>query len=320
MTTESADLAVTPRHPIAVVAERTGLSHDILRVWERRYRAVTPVRTGGGERLYSDADIQRLQLLDAAVSGGRRIGRVAEPSTADLAQLVEEDRTAGAARAFPVAAPLPDHDAAAVAAALERVRALDARGLDELLRRNAALVGVPAFLERAVAPLLRQIGEEWHAGRLSIAEEHMASAVIEAFVVSAVRAMAVPASAPRLLVATPPGSRHVIAAALVAAAAAADGWRVLFLGGDLPAAEISRAVAATGAHAVALSVVYMDDAGALLTELRRLRDELPAEVALVVGGRAVIPHERALARHGIEVGATADALRAVLRRFPTASR
>ena len=53
----------TPRHPIAVVTERTGLSQDLLRVWERRYRAVSPTRGPGGQRLYSDADIERLQLI-----------------------------------------------------------------------------------------------------------------------------------------------------------------------------------------------------------------------------------------------------------------
>jgi DNA-binding transcriptional MerR regulator/methylmalonyl-CoA mutase cobalamin-binding subunit len=320
MTHEAVEAVPSPRHPIAVVAERTGLSQDILRVWERRYRAVSPTRTTGGERLYSDADIERLRLLDAAVSAGRRIGRVAGLSTNDLAQLVDEDRAADARRVSPRAAPAADSDATLVSAALERVRDLDAGGLDALLRRGAAVVGAPAVLEHTVVPLLRRIGDWWHDGRLSIAQEHMASAVIEGFVLDATRSMAVSAGAPSLLVATPAGSRHVIAAALVAAAAAADGWRVLFLGGDLPAAEIARAAVAAGASAVALSVMYADRADDMLAELRRLRDQLPAEMVLVVGGRAVLPHTRALARHGIEVGATVDTLRAVRRRVATTDR
>ena len=52
-----------PLHPISVVAERTGLSPDLLRVWERRYGVVDPARDEGGRRLYSDSDIQRLRLL-----------------------------------------------------------------------------------------------------------------------------------------------------------------------------------------------------------------------------------------------------------------
>jgi DNA-binding transcriptional MerR regulator len=62
------------RHPIQVVARRTGLSPDVLRVWEKRYQAVEPGRTKTGRRLYSDDDIERLRLLREATSRGRRIG------------------------------------------------------------------------------------------------------------------------------------------------------------------------------------------------------------------------------------------------------
>ena len=316
MSTEPSGSTDLDRHPIAVVSERTGLSQDVLRMWERRYQVVSPTRTPGGERLYSEADVERLRLLDAAVAAGRRIGGVARLSTSELARLVDDDRAAAARRVPAQAAARSDAGSSLIEdAALDHVRALDARGLDDLLRRGAAVLGVPSFLEQTVAPLLRQIGEHWHAGRLSIAEEHMASAVIEAFVVDAMRAMAVPDQAPSVVVATPAGSRHVIAASLAAAAAAAEGWRVLFLGGDLPVSEITRAATAANARAVALSVVYSDDATGLLGDLRQLRQDLPADVVLIVGGPALLRHARALARSGIEVGETLDALRAALRRL-----
>ena len=321
MSSEPSGSAALDRHPIAVVAERTGLSQDVLRMWERRYQAVAPTRTPGGERLYSNADVERLRLLDAAVTAGRRIGGVARLSTSELARLVDDDRAAHARRAPAQAAARSEAGSPLIEeAALDRIRALDARGLDELLRRSAAVVGAPSFLEQTVAPLLRQIGEQWHAGRLSIANEHMASAVIEAFVVDAMRAMAVPDRAPSVVVAAPAGSRHVIAASLAAAAAAAERWRVLFLGGDLPVSEIARAATAADARAVALSVVYTDDATGVLGDLRQLREDLPADVVLIVGGRALRPHARALARSGIEVGETLDALRAALRRLSDGRR
>ena len=67
------------RHPIQVVARRTGLTPDVLRVWEKRYEVVQPGRSGGGHRLYSDRDVERLGLLHRATSAGRRIS--VEPST-----------------------------------------------------------------------------------------------------------------------------------------------------------------------------------------------------------------------------------------------
>ena len=313
MSFESAQPTSDRGHPIAVVAERTGLSPDVLRIWERRYQAVAPTRTAGGERLYTDADVERLRLLDAAVAAGRRIGRVAGLSTAELARLVDEDRASEATRANAQAYVRSEGDRTVIDAALARIRALDARGLDELLRRRAAVVGAPALIEKAIVPLLRQIGDDWHAGRLSIAQEHVASAVIEAFVMATTRAMAVSDDAPSLVVGTLAGSRHVIAAALVGAAAAAEGWKVLFLGGDLPANEMARAAIAANARAVAVSVVYSATPADMLGELRRLREQLPAEVVLLAGGRAVLADARAVRRSGIEVGETIDAVRTVLR-------
>ena len=95
----------TPRHPIALVTERTGLSQDLLRVWERRYRAVVPTRGPGGQRLYSDADIERLSLLHAATRAGRSISRVASLADEALAELVEEDLAARERRARSRTAP-----------------------------------------------------------------------------------------------------------------------------------------------------------------------------------------------------------------------
>src|SRR5512141_1849871 len=98
-----------PGHPIAVVAERTGLSQDVLRVWERRYDAVQPVRSPGGQRHYSDADIERLSLLRAATGAGRSIGQVARLPTEAIAALVADDAAARSRRA---SAPSGTPDAA----------------------------------------------------------------------------------------------------------------------------------------------------------------------------------------------------------------
>src|SRR5918997_5004894 len=82
------------RHPIGVVAERTGLSPDLLRVWERRYQAVEPSRSLDGQRVYSDADVERLRLLRLATTAGRSIRQVAGLATAELERLVGEDEAA----------------------------------------------------------------------------------------------------------------------------------------------------------------------------------------------------------------------------------
>ena len=57
---------------------------ELSTAWEKRYAVVTPVRTAVGRRLYSDADVERLQLLARATLTGRTIGQVAAQSVAVL--------------------------------------------------------------------------------------------------------------------------------------------------------------------------------------------------------------------------------------------
>ncbi|HEX2716792.1 MAG TPA: cobalamin-dependent protein [Gemmatimonadaceae bacterium] len=303
--------AQRPRHPIAVVAERTGLSPDVLRVWERRYGAVHPTRTAGGERLYSDADIHRLRLLHSATSGRRRIATVAALTDAELAKLVAADTVEVAARPARRDDEPSEAAKAAVDAAMGHVRDLDAAGLDAVLRQAALRVGIFPFLETVAAPLLARIGDEWHSGTLSVAEEHLASAVVEHLALEMTRAGA-HGDGPRLLIATPAGARHVVGAALVGAAAAAEGWDVVFLGGDVPAADIGLAAESSRADAVALSVVYAERLPDLVAELRTVRARVPRHIPLLVGGRAVNEVAAELEAEGISVGSTFADLRDLL--------
>src|SRR6476620_4370976 len=77
----------SPGYPVRLVAVRTGLSPHVLRAWERRYSAVTPTRTEGGQRLYSDLDVQRLLHLQRLTDRGHAIGRIAALPLDELARL-----------------------------------------------------------------------------------------------------------------------------------------------------------------------------------------------------------------------------------------
>src|SRR3954454_5378529 len=94
-----------PRHPIGVVARRTGLKPDLIRAWERRYGAVAPGRTETRRRFYSDEDVGRLLLLRRAVSSGRGISQVAGLSNPELEALIEAEPAPAGYAPPPPAAP-----------------------------------------------------------------------------------------------------------------------------------------------------------------------------------------------------------------------
>jgi DNA-binding transcriptional MerR regulator len=79
---------------IGKVSKLTGISPDTLRIWERRYQAVTPGRTPNGGRIYSTEDIARLTLMKKLVDAGDSIGTVAGLSREELeSRLLESSQT-----------------------------------------------------------------------------------------------------------------------------------------------------------------------------------------------------------------------------------
>lgn len=279
---ESAD------HLIHIAAERSGLSVHVIRIWEKRYGAVRPKRTGTNRRLYSESDIERLTLLRRSTDAGHNIGNVATLSTDQLRSLVgvaalnRNQADAGS--------PAQDlHDDC-----LNAVKAFDGRELDEQLRRALISLGHQGLLRQVAAPLAQTIGELWRFGAITAAHEHFLTAGLKVFLGNLAGQFAVSPVSPSIVIATPAGQLHELGAVMINAAAAQAGWRTTYLGASLPAAEIAGAVIKSNALAVAISLVYPEDDPHLPQELRDLRRFLPANVTLFSGGRAASAYMKSL--------------------------
>ena len=274
------------RHPIEVASRRSGVTKDLLRAWERRYSAISPARTETGRRLYSDEDIERLRSLRMVTSAGRAIGQVAGLPLDELNAMALEDADQ---RPEPRTAQLGDSLSGTehLELAREAVLALNSARLRRILRRAMMLLSPSEVIEGVIFPLVKEAGEMWADGHLSIAHEHAATSVLRVTIAEAVETMEnEKAGSPHVLVATPAGQRHDLGALLVAATASSSGCHVTFLGADLPAEDIAIAARAGSVDLVALSIVHPADDPALPAELESLRRELPANLPIIVGGRA----------------------------------
>jgi DNA-binding transcriptional MerR regulator len=276
--------------PIRAVSRLTGIAIDTLRAWERRHAAVTPTRDDRG-RMYTDADVARLRLLKSALERGHSIGRLAALSDEELRTIAD---TTGA----PAAAPLRQGsvDTAALIAALQRY---DAAGIDLEIARLAAVLRPLELLRDVLMPVLVEVGDAWHRGRTSVAQEHLMSSAIRHILGSFLRLHArrdVPA---RLLFATPSGDRHEIGTLGAAMLAASSGLGVAYLGPDLPARDIVDSVTPAGAQVLVIGVTTTTAPKTTERELRTIVQELPREVELWVGGRAAGRHATALGPRGL---------------------
>lgn len=282
------------RHPIQVVSRRTGLSSDVLRVWEKRYDVVSPGRSGGGHRLYSDEDVELLSLLNRAVSAGRRIGRVADLPLGELKDLVREDEEAAVQRHREIEQVLSSAPEVHLSACLDAVEKSDAPRLERALMRAAVALSAPMLIEEVLGPLLAGIGERWQHGNMSPGQEHLATAVIRRVLESLTSSAMPGADAPGIVIATPSGQVHEFGALFVAAAAATQGWRVTYLGTNLPAADIAELARNTSASAIAVSLVYPQDDPEMESELERLREAAGPTFPILVGGRATSSYREAV--------------------------
>lgn len=298
-----------PRHPIRVVAQRTGLSAPVLRAWERRYGAVEPSRSDGGQRLYSDADVRRLQLLATAVDGGRTIGLIAELDEEELQQLIDEDRETPVEPRGDAVAP----DVERVGHALHLIEEMRTEELEQYLMRSAVELRPHELVEGLVVPLLQEVGRAWQSGQMRPSTEHIASVAIRRFLEWVSTTNQPDPDAPLAVTGTPAAQRHEFGALLAGVIAAYQGWRVRFLGPDLPAEDIAGAAEKMGASMVALSAVHprLDQRG--IQEVKKVRALLPDSVDVVVGGAGAVPYPDEWEEAGILHPATLTEFRDLLR-------
>jgi DNA-binding transcriptional MerR regulator len=266
-------VSVTPKYLIGRVTKLTGLSVDVVRVWERRYGAVRPARSDGGTRLYSDADIRRLRRLRQAVDGGHSISQAAKLSERELDELI-----AAAQRSIDSADPYR----AVRERFIEAVGTMDVVAADQELARAATLFPARDLVINIVAPILDEVGERWAHREFGVAHEHVASGLLRNMLGSLFRLYPPSVDARTIVLAAPAGERHEFGLLLAALLASAHGWRVVFLGADVPAAEIALAVKSTNARVLALSLAAGHiDTNEELAELSRL---VPVSTRVWIGG------------------------------------
>jgi len=185
---ESEALELT--YPLRAAARLTGLSPELLRAWERRHRVVEPLRTPGGTRRYSAADLERLRLVKAAVDAGHRIGEVAHLEPDEL------KRRSGIAGA---------HSEGRLNEILSALGRFDGAESQRLLSSQLSALGPSRFSRELAFPMVHEIGERWADGQIGIAQEHLASSVLRSLLGSALQPTAASLLGPRIVFATPTG-------------------------------------------------------------------------------------------------------------------
>lgn len=268
-------------HLIRSVSDKTGLSHHVLRIWERRYKAVIPNRSVTKRRYYSEDDIERLRLLKILTEHGHRIGQVAQLPLDELKELKGLLKKTGVSEATTAT-----NRENLIEGCLEAIQNLDPHALDIHLAQSSVLMSPMALIEELMTPLLEQMGNLWRNGKLRTYHCQFAATVLRPFLFSTIKLYNTDPRSPFLVTALLQGQFHEFGAFFAMSAAAAMGWKTIYLGPNLPIEEIAAAVHQLQAPLMMLSLVFPFGDALLHNQLKKLKSLLPAHTKLIVGGPA----------------------------------
>jgi MerR family transcriptional regulator, light-induced transcriptional regulator len=278
---------------IGELSRRTGVSPEVLRAWEQRYGLLRPARSEGGFRLYSSDDEQRVRRTTALIADGL--------SAAEAARLAGSPQPADSGTERPLVADL----AVELREALDR---FDAAVGHSALDRLFNTVSVEFALTEVLIPYLRDLGERWAAGSVTVAQEHFASNLIRGRLLGLAADYGTGGSSTALL-ASMPGEAHDLGLVFLGLLIARRGWQVTFLGADTPFETLQTSVRDLRPTLVVLATV--DEA-----LFHEHRDAVAALAALTPVAVAAPVDERAVAATGAEplVGSIARVAEALTRR------
>jgi DNA-binding transcriptional MerR regulator len=277
-------------YEIHEVAALTGLTTDRLRAWERRYDVVRPARSPNGYRAYSADQVALLRAYAKLIERGARIGDLVHRSPVEV--------IAESMHRLPTNSPLGPLMAA--------VAALDRDEVEAMVAQQLALRGLRRFADEIVMPLAEMVGDLWVVGELPIAAEHLASEVVIHALKGGLRHGR--ARGPLAVCACLPGERHEWGFLSALAHAHEAGWRIHYLGTDLPLDEVVGAAWQLSPDLTALSVSDEETCVQSLDRLLSFPNRLPAGTRATIGGGGTRGREAALAAAGFRLGTEAFAL------------
>lgn len=280
-------------HRIHRVAKLTGLSKDVIRVWERRFDLLKPTRGANRYRNYSDEDVSLLRYLKEQLDAGGSIG--------ELSKLGREELLTRARANTPHLAVVENMFVRLLRELISTLTPLDRVTFEKRLNGAVAVIPFDEALHGILLPLQEQVGQLWHDGQLDVAVEHYVTCQIQQKIFSAMNQLPVAEFGATVVVACPPGEEHDIAALAVAYHCRVRGCRVYYLGANVPIDALIKLCSEMKPDLTILSfpIVRSEARGTELAQV--LAHEVSPVSDLAVGGHGAIAMRNQFANSHIEV-------------------
>jgi methanogenic corrinoid protein MtbC1 len=267
-----------PLYNTKAVAQETGVPADTFRAWERRYGIPQPHRTDGGHRLYSERDIAIIRWLRDRTAEGMTISQaIALMSNAGDSRLSWMD----------TAVDTESHswerlNHQLLAALID----FDEKRAEKIIGEAFALYPLDDVFFKLIQPVMIEVGEQWHQGKISVATEHFATQFIRRKLSSILNTYTITEGRGVIVVGCAPSEQHDLGTLLLAILLVRHGWQVIYLGSQVPLDDLIDTIQQLQPDMVCLSASTIETAMELI-DVGRVVSKLPPPSPMFgFGGRA----------------------------------
>jgi DNA-binding transcriptional MerR regulator len=162
------------RYTLKDLEKLTGIKAATIRIWERRYRIISPHRTSTNRRWYDNEDLKYLINISVLYRNNIKISKIATLPGTELKvkakKLLDESS---------------DYDIQINSLILSMI-GFNENAVNEILLRSIINVGFEECFTGLVFPFLQRVGMMWHTGSASVGAEHFVSNIFRRRLITAI--------------------------------------------------------------------------------------------------------------------------------------
>jgi len=264
------------KYSIKDLEKLTGIKAHTIRIWEKRYNIVCPLRTTTNIRFYSDGDLKRLLNVSILNRNGFKISNIVRLTTDEIRKSVME--------ASACSLSFESHIETLIVALLD----MDENKFEKLISNSILKLGFEETVSNIIYPFLEKIGILWQIGTINPAQEHFITNLIRHKLIVAIDTEnpTLRSNNKTFVLFLPEGELHELSLLFYSFLIKKRGHRVIYLGQSLPAEDliqVKQIIRPDFLVTVITSVLYGKE---LYNYIRHLSELFP-ELTLLFGGNQV---------------------------------
>lgn len=259
-------------YSIKELEKLSGIKAHTIRIWEKRYKLITPKRTPTNIRYYSDNDLKKIINIAVVNNSGLKISHIARLTERNLSELVHSKNKPEKGIASPI-------DRLVLATV-----AMDEQDFCKTLDHLSSSHQFERVVTEVLFPFLEKVGVLWQTGEVTPAQEHFVSNLIRQKMIAAVDQLPFPkVKSRRIVLFLPENEYHEIGLLFSNYISRKKGYQTFYLGQSVPIDDLRQVVATHTPAILITSMVTSMHADRLKEFVRKLSIDFKKQSILISG-------------------------------------